>query len=206
MRPHSGTPDIRTNLSMSPKVLLAGNTETVPELAATLQALNYSPVASAEDLKDLAGLLRKSGADTLVASMTSIGSTDLDALVNMQRESPVTTILHLEQADSATLRDLAAEGIGSLVVGVIQASRLPLLLDIADARLRQLLQMRTQIADLKSTLQERKLVDRAKGLIMGSGKYSEEQAYHALRKLAMNQNRTMADIAEGVISSPELFN
>jgi len=191
---------------MSPKVLLAGNTETVPELAATLQALNYSPVASAEDLKDLAGLLRKSGADTLVASMTSIGSTDLDALVNMQRESPVTTILHLEQADSATLRDLAAEGIGSLVVGVIQASRLPLLLDIADARLRQLLQMRTQIADLKSTLQERKLVDRAKGLIMGSGKYSEEQAYHALRKLAMNQNRTMADIAEGVISSPELFN
>jgi len=191
---------------MSPKVLLAGNTETVPELAATLQALNYSPVASAEDLKDLAGLLRKSGADTLVASMTSIDSTDLDALVNMQRESPVTTILHLEQADSATLRDLAAEGIGSLVVGVIQASRLPLLLDIADARLRQLLQMRTQIADLKSTLQERKLVDRAKGLIMGSGKYSEEQAYHALRKLAMNQNRTMADIAEGVISSPELFN
>ena len=191
---------------MSPKVLLAGNTETVPELAATLQALNYSPVASAEDLKDLAGLLRKSGADTLIASMTSIDSTDLDALVNMQRESPVTTILHLEQADSATLRDLAAEGIGSLVVGVIQASRLPLLLDIADARLRQLLQMRTQIADLKSTLQERKLVDRAKGLIMGSGKYSEEQAYHALRKLAMNQNRTMADIAEGVISSPELFN
>jgi len=191
---------------MSPKVLLAGNTEAVPELAATLQALNYPPVTIAEDLKDLAALLRKTAADTLIASMISIDSADLDALVNVQRESPVTTILHLEQADSATIRDLAAEGIGSLVVGVIQATRLPLLLDIADAQLRQLLQMRKQITDLQNTLQERKLVDRAKGLIMGTGKYSEEQAYHALRKLAMNQNRTMADIAEGVISSPELFN
>jgi len=191
---------------MSPRVLLAGNTEAVPELAATLQALNYPPVTIAEDLKDLAALLRKTAADTLIASMISIDSADLDALVNVQRESPVTTILHLEQADSATIRDLAAEGIGSLVVGGIQATRLPLLLDIADARLRQLLQMRKQITDLQNTLQERKLVDRAKGLIMGTGKYSEEQAYHALRKLAMNQNRTMADIAEGVISSPELFN
>jgi len=191
---------------MSPKVLLAGNTEAVPELAATLQALNYPPVTIAEDLKDLAALLRKTAADTLIASMISIDSADLDALVNVQRESPVTTILHLEQADSATIRDLAAEGIGSLVVGGIQATRLPLLLDIADAQLRQLLQMRKQITDLQNTLQERKLVDRAKGLIMGTGKYSEEQAYHALRKLAMNQNRTMADIAEGVISSPELFN
>lgn len=171
-----------------------------------LQALQYPTAALAENLIGLTTRLQKAGADTLIASMTHLDTANLDAVVSMQQNSPVTTVLHLEQADAATTRNLATAGVGAIVIGVIQASRLPLLLDIADARLRQLLRMRNQITDLQNTLQERKLVDRAKGLIMGNGKYSEAQAYHALRKLAMNQNRTMADIAAGVISSAELFN
>jgi len=191
---------------MSHSVLLAGNTESLTDLSATLHAIHSPPLAETINLRGLSTNLHRHGADTLVASLTELDSDDRHALVEMLRQRPITTVLHLEQADSATTRELATAGVGSLVIGVIQASRLPLLLDIAEARLRQLLQLRGQIADLQNTLQERKLVDRAKGLIMGKGRYSEEQAYHALRKLAMNQNRTMADIAEGVISSADLFN
>lgn len=191
---------------MVEKVFIAGNTDAAPEFAATLQATGYSQVGSAADLTDIETQVQRTGADALVVSLARLQATDLQALTSMQLHHPVITVLHLQQADSATTRELAEAGIGSLVVGDLLPPRLPQLLDIARVRLRQLTKLRDQITDLQNSLQERKLVDRAKGLIMGKGKYSEEQAYHALRKLAMNQNRTMADVARGVISSAELFN
>ena len=190
---------------MMNKVLLVGNTELLSGLSATLQAINYSLVADLNSLRNITAELFTSGATTLVASMRELSNDDLNQLLSIQEESPVTTVLHLETADSQTTRKLAAAGIGALVVGALEVARLPQLLDLAEARLTQLQEMRAQIADLQQTLQDRKAIDRAKGLIMGKGKYSEEQAYHALRKLAMSQNQTMGQVAAGVISSAELF-
>ena len=190
---------------MMNKVLLVGNTELLSGLSATLQAINYSLVADLNSLRNITAELFTSGATTLVASMRELSDDDLNQLLSIQEESPVTTVLHLESADSQTTRKLAAAGIGALVVGALEVARLPQLLDLAEARLTQLQEMRAQIADLQQTLQDRKAIDRAKGLIMGKGKYSEEQAYHALRKLAMSQNQTMGQVAAGVISSAELF-
>ena len=190
---------------MTNKILLVGNTELLSGLSATLQAINCSQVAQLNSFKNIASELLTSGADTLIASMRELDSKELNELIALQDESPVTTVLHLDQADSQTTKKLAAAGIGALVVGVLEVSRLPLLLDLAEARFKQLLDMRAQIANLQQSLLDRKAIDRAKGLIMGKGKYSEEQAYHALRKLAMSQNQTMAQVATGVISSAELF-
>ena len=190
---------------MMNKVLLVGNTELLSGLSATLQAINYSLVANRNSLHNITTELFTCGATLLVASVHVLSSDDLDQLISIQEESAVTTVLHLETADSETTRKLAAAGIGALVVGALEVARLPQLIDLAEARRSQLQGMRAQIADLQQTLQDRKAIDRAKGMIMGKGKYSEEQAYHALRKLAMSQNQTMGQVAAGVISSAELF-
>ncbi|MFZ5491024.1 MAG: ANTAR domain-containing response regulator [Pseudomonadota bacterium] len=57
----------------------------------------------------------------------------------------------------------------------------------------------------RTSLAHRKLVERAKGILMARGGRNENDAYHALRKLAMDQNKTIAEIAQGVIDTAELF-
>jgi response regulator NasT len=65
--------------------------------------------------------------------------------------------------------------------------------------------LRDELDRTRSSLRERKLVDRAKGILMNKRHWSEEQAYRALQKMAMDQNRRLADVAERLIEMSELF-
>ncbi len=62
-----------------------------------------------------------------------------------------------------------------------------------------------QLASLQANLEERKLIDRAKSLLMSHQQLSEEQAWHQLRKLAMDQNKRMVEIAEAMLAVARLW-
>ena len=79
------------------------------------------------------------------------------------------------------------------------------MLDIAKARFEQDQSLRNELKKTKSQLEERKTIERAKGIIMKSRSLSEDDAYKALRKLAMNKNQKLIDVAEDVVSVSELL-
>ncbi len=191
--------------AMTSKVFLTVDNDEQSLIIDTMQALGCELVGSVSSPVELPAALAASGADTLVVSLTELGHHELDVLLAIQHETAVTMVVHLHQADSQTSRRLAAAGIGVVVIGSLHPTRLPSLLDIAEARHDLIARMNQRIDRLQKSLEDRKLIDRAKGVIMGSGQYSEDQAYHALRKLAMNQNRTIAEVSAGVLSSAELF-
>ena len=78
-------------------------------------------------------------------------------------------------------------------------------MDTAIARFHVLRQMRTELAETQRALQERKVIDRAKGLLMKARGVDEEEAYAILRKAAMNQNRRVADVAEALVTASGLL-
>ena len=80
-----------------------------------------------------------------------------------------------------------------------------LILDATNARFEELQQLREQLAAANLRLDERKLVERAKGLLMKARGLDEESAYRALRRMAMDQNRRIGEVARSVIGMGDLL-
>ncbi len=96
-------------------------------------------------------------------------------------------------------------GVSAYVVDGLQAERIKPVIDTAIARFQMLRQIRTELAETRRALEERKVIDRAKGLLMKAKGVSEEEAYALLRKTAMNQNRRVADVAEALVTATGLL-
>ncbi len=96
-------------------------------------------------------------------------------------------------------------GVSAYVVDGLQADRIKPVIDTAIARFQVLRQMRTELAETRRALEERKVIDRAKGLLMKARGVSEDEAYALMRKTAMNQNRRVADVAEALVTASGLL-
>ena len=87
----------------------------------------------------------------------------------------------------------------------MKPDRLKPVLDAAIARFRMFQRMRTELAETKKALEERKVIDRAKGMIMKARGVGEDEAYALLRRTAMDQNKRMADVAQALVTAAGLL-
>ncbi|MFZ3582831.1 ANTAR domain-containing response regulator [Loktanella sp. DJP18] len=125
------------------------------------------------------------------------------ALATAPLERPVA--LFVDQSD-ANLTKIAIEaGVSAYVVDGLRADRLKPIIDAAVARFNMFRQMRTELAATKRALEERKVIDRAKGILMKAKGIDEEAAYALLRRAAMDQGRRVVDVAEALVSTAGLL-
>ncbi|ANT60365.1 MULTISPECIES: ANTAR domain-containing response regulator [Roseobacteraceae] len=104
------------------------------------------------------------------------------------------------------LTDAAIEaGVSAYVVDGLKAQRVKPVLDAAIARFRMFQRMRTELAETKRALEERKVIDRAKGMLMKARGVGEDEAYALLRKAAMDQGRRVADVAQALVTAAGLL-
>lgn len=96
-------------------------------------------------------------------------------------------------------------GVSAYVVDGLRADRIEPILDAAIARFHMVQKMRAELNATRAALEERKVIDRAKGLLMRVRKIEEDQAYALLRKTAMDQGRKLADVAQAVVTAAELL-
>lgn len=96
-------------------------------------------------------------------------------------------------------------GVSAYVVDGLTPERLRPVMDTAIARFRMVRQMRTELAETRRALEERKVIDRAKGLIMKAKGIDEDAAYALLRKTAMDQGRRIAEVAEALVTASGLL-
>jgi response regulator NasT len=92
-------------------------------------------------------------------------------------------------------------GMSAYVVEGMQPDRVKPILDAAIARFRMFQRMRTELAETKRALEERKVIDRAKGMIMKSRGLGEDEAYALLRKTAMDQGKRVVDVAAALVTA-----
>ena len=87
----------------------------------------------------------------------------------------------------------------------LNPARVKPVLDVAIARFNQFQSLNDEVAKAKASLAERKVIERAKGILMRERKLSEEDAYRVLRSAAMEQNKRLAEIAESLISAAKML-
>lgn len=96
-------------------------------------------------------------------------------------------------------------GVSAYVVDGLQPERIKPVMDTAIARFQMVRQMRTELAETRRALEERKVIDRAKGLLMKAKGLDEDAAYALLRKTAMDQGRRVAEVAEALVTASGLL-
>lgn len=171
-------------------------------------ALDGAGLAVVAQLGTADGLLRAVVACTPDVVIIDLESPDRDILENMRclsRDNPHPVVMFATSSDSDAIREAIEAGVSAYVVDGLSPGRVRSVVEVAVARFRQYASLQRELAEARTSLAHRKLIDRAKGILMERGRRTESEAYHALRKLAMDQNKTIADIAQGVIDTAELF-
>lgn len=125
------------------------------------------------------------------------------ALVSGPMERPVA--MFVDRSDEQMTRAAIEAGVSAYVVDGLQPDRIKPILDAAIARFHMFHKMRAELAATKAALEERKIIDRAKAILMKARGIDEEAAYALLRKTAMDQNRRMADIAQQLVMAAGLL-
>jgi len=123
--------------------------------------------------------------------------------ISRRRPTPILVFTHDSQPDAI---DAAVNaGATAYIVDCNDASRLGALLEVARVRFAGQQRLKNELLQTRNALKERKHIEKAKGIIMQTKRVNENQAYNAIRKLAMNNNKRMGEIAEQIISASEVL-
>jgi response regulator NasT len=113
--------------------------------------------------------------------------------------------MFVDESDGALTKAAIEAGVSAYVVSGLSAKRIKPVLDAAIARFHMMQKMRAELAETRRALEERKLIDRAKGIVMRAKGMSEEEAYALMRKAAMDQGKKLADVAQALVTAAELL-
>ena len=129
----------------------------------------------------------------------------LEHIVIATRDERRPIVLFTEDDAPASMDAAMAAGVSAYIVAGLQPERVKPVLDVALARFRREQKLLDELSDTRQKLAERKLVDRAKGLLMTRYRLSEDQAYQRLRSLAMNKNMKLAEVAQRILDVEDLL-
>jgi response regulator NasT len=125
------------------------------------------------------------------------------ALASGPLDRPVA--MFVDRSEQGLTRAAIEAGVSAYVVDGLRAERLKPVLDAAMARFQVFRQMRTELAATRRALEERKVIDRAKGILMKARGIDEGEAYALLRRTAMDQGRRLAEVAESLVTAAGLL-
>jgi response regulator NasT len=143
--------------------------------------------------------------DVIVIDTESPTRDVLEHVVIVSQSSPRPIVMFSTDGGGETIRDAVRAGVSAYIVDGLEAARVDTIVQVACARFEEFQRLKAELAEVNLKLSDRKLVERAKGLLMRSRGLSEENAYHALRKLAMSKKLRLGDIAQQVIDAAELL-
>jgi response regulator NasT len=103
------------------------------------------------------------------------------------------------------VRKAQSAGALAYMVKPVNQNELPPTINVALARFKEMQSLRDQVDDLQESLEARKLVERAKGILMKRKGLDEREAYERLRQMARDKRRKMKDIAQSIIEAEEIL-
>ncbi|HSW16442.1 MAG TPA: ANTAR domain-containing protein [Ramlibacter sp.] len=143
--------------------------------------------------------------DMIIVDAESEARDALEHVVMATRDARRPIVLFTNDNDTTHVKDAVAAGVTAYIVAGLGSERIRPILDVAMARFEHEQKLRRELADARSELQDRKLIDRAKGLLMQRQGLTEPQAYDKLRKTAMDKGLKIADVAQRILDVADLL-
>jgi two-component system, response regulator / RNA-binding antiterminator len=159
-------------------------------------------------IADTTGLLARIYAidpDVILIDLEDPSRDVLEQMFQVSRAVKRPIAMFVDQSDTASIQASVDAGVSAYIVGNLQKERIKTIMDLCISRFNAFARLQDELERAKSALEDRKVIDRAKGILMKAKNLTEEEAYALLRKTAMNENKKIADVAQSVITASELF-
>ncbi len=186
-------------------LLIDEDPERAVVLAAALQGKGYTLVAQLAPRELSAKRVEEIGPDVIIVDMESPSRDTIDSMRQINADQPRPIVMFVDQSDDTMIQEAMQAGVSAYIIDGMNPKRVKPIIDVAVARFREFQALRDELKKTKATLSERKLIERAKGLLMRERQLSEDEAYAALRKLAMDRQQRLVDVAEALLAFADVL-
>ncbi|UUZ76439.1 ANTAR domain-containing protein [Polaromonas sp. P1(28)-13] len=143
--------------------------------------------------------------DMIIVDAESEARDSLEHVVMATRDARRPIVLFTNDNDTTHVKDAVAAGVSAYIVAGLSPDRIRPILDVAMARFEHEQGLRRELADARTELQDRKVIDRAKGLLMQRQNLNEQAAYEKLRKAAMDKGLRLGEVAQRILDAADLL-
>lgn len=175
------------------------------EICAGLAIAGYQVAALLPSVLDLAAKVETIKPDVILIQTDSPSRDTLEHLAVVNEEMPRPVVMFANKGEAPLVRKALKAGVSAYIVDGLASKRLKPVIDVAIARFEEYQELRRERDEATQKLADRKLIDRAKGVLMKARNYDEDAAYNALRKLAMDRGEPLAKVARQVIEMADLL-
>ena len=170
-----------------------------------LREAGYREVTVIHEVQGVARIIETLKPDVIVIDIENPNRDMMEHLFQLTRTISRPIAMFVDRSDTASIEAAVEAGVSAYIVDGLKKERVKPILDMAVSRFNAFSRLQRELADAKSELEQRKLVERAKGILMKMRNLSEEEAFTLLRQTAMNEKKKMSEIAQSVVTAAGLL-
>lgn len=170
-----------------------------------LRDAGYTRVSRIGEMSNLLRRLADLDPDVMLIDLENPSRDVLEQMFQVSRVVRRPVAMFVDQSDGTMIQAAVDAGVSAYIVGGLQKDRVRPILDMTISRFNAFSRLQGELDEARGKLAERKVIERAKGILMRQRGMDEEEAYRLLRETAMTQKKKMADIAEGVVTAAKLL-
>jgi response regulator NasT len=166
-----------------------------------LRDAGYFKVTVVHEVNGIARIIENLRPDVIFIDLENPNRDMMEHLFQLTRTVGRPIAMFVDRSDTASIEAAVDAGVSAYIVDGLKKERVKPILDMAVSRFNAFSRLQRELADAKSELEQRKIIERAKGILMKLKGLSEEQAFALLRQTAMNEKKKMSDIAQSVVTA-----
>ena len=162
-------------------------------------------VTTISNMRELLRQIAEAEPDVIFIDLENPNRDVLVQMFQVSRSVPRQIAMFVDRSDTASIEAAIDAGVSAYVVDGLRKERVKPILDMAISRFNAFNRLREELASARQALEDRKVIDKAKGILMKNRGIGEEEAYALLRRTAMNESRRVGEVAAGLVMAAKLL-
>src|SRR3989442_2995026 len=190
----------------SPKIVIVDESPIrAAILEEGLREAGFTGVVHISEMQSLLARIYALDPDVILIDLENPSRDVLEQMFQVSRAVRRPVAMFVDQSDAASIQASVDAGVSAYIVDGLKKERIKHILDLCISRFNAFSRLQTELDRTKTALEERKVIDRAKGILMKVQNLSEESAYALLRNTAMNEKKKIGEIAQSILTASELL-
>ena len=190
----------------SPKIVIVDESPIrAAILEEGLREAGYTEVVHISEMQSLLARIYALDPDIIVIDLENPSRDSLEQMFQVSRAVRRPVAMFVDQSDAASIQASVDAGVSAYIVDGLKKERMKPILDLCVSRFNAFARLQDELDRTKNALEERKVIDRAKGILMKLKGLTEEEAYVLLRSTAMREKKKIGEIAQSILTASELL-
>lgn len=190
----------------SPKIVIVDESPIrAAILEEGLREAGFTQVVHISEMQSLLARIYAVDPDIILIDLENPSRDVLEAMFQVSRAVKRPIAMFVDQSDSASIQASVEAGVSAYIVDGLKKERIKPILDLCVSRFNAFAKLQEELERTKSQLEDRKVIERAKGILMKMKGLTEDEAYVLLRSTAMREKKKIGEIAQSIITASEML-